>query len=131
METLLTKLNSILAPFDKIVSVLIKLNSVISKVTRLLAFYEVANNLYLSASNAFAVFNNVVYNVDRNRNSTLISTSELDKIKEVALTNSTLSKNQVTDYSVKYNKTSVLSLSDEEIEDILEKYAKDEILGQL
>lgn len=119
-----------MAPFDKLITILIKINSVITKINHILAFAEVMNTLYISASNAFTVLQNVVSNVERNRNSTstgISGNSVNGGSSSVTKVVTTTAKNSSSSYSNhKINKyDNIIKLTDEEIEAMLELYAVD------
>ncbi len=126
IESFLTKANSILAPFDKLVTILIKLNSLLSKVNHVLAFAEVYNALMVSANQAFTVFQNTVSDVERNRNVTIFGSST-NVIKNNNLlspnNNTSLLDKTVNNIINQGSSSSILNLTDEEIDAILQKYA--------
>jgi len=130
LESLLTKLNHVLAPFDKLVTVLMKVNSLITKVNHVMALAEVMQQLWTSANNVFTVYNNLITDLERSRNGTASIASFGNKIKVMANNETTVS-NKI-DVGVKGNDSkNILNLTDEELDEIIEEYLAEEVVRMI
>jgi len=103
-----------------------KLNSLITKVTHVVALAEVMQQLYVSVSNVFTVYNNLMTEIERSRNGTASIASFSSSVK-IMTNNATTVSNKI-DVGMKGNDTkNILNLTDEELDEIIEEYLAQEV----